>query len=513
MIKNISDYVYKNFLNSHSFYLIITFLMLEIYLFPLYFFGQDCQIKSFDNLDIVFPVLKTLVSSGLIFAPSDTIVPNMMGGLPRLVYGTEFNVYLWLFYFFPPFIAYTINETLIHFSAFASMWILLNRYFVPQHHHYRLLIIYGASIMFALAPFYTGAGLSVPSIPLALFVFLNIRNNIQRWYDWLFIVLIPFYSSLVLAYFFVLLLASWVWVYDIIRNRSINWYYFGALALMSLMFVLVEYRLFYDTFFQHLFISHRTEFAMFQVNTLFETYRSAHLTFLNGTIDMDTRASAAIFPFVVLVLVSMFINNRFSWYLSSVIIVSFLAWIFIPRYVEVITGNRYVIPTLLILILGAMVFKRQYRTFAATVLILLISAFWHGFWFYEGTGKLAQTVHILREFNFARMALLQMVVWVIAAALGFVIISRKIRFAPVLIMGVVLFHSYVMFNIRPFKASNSPFTYRAYFAEDVFTKIKRYIDKDPSTYRVGSIGFEPAISIYNGRYTIDGYITSYPLEY
>jgi hypothetical protein len=513
LIKRLEEYCYKNFLNSHSFYLITAFLMLEIYLFPLYFFGQDCQVKSFDNLDIVFPGLKTLVESGKIFAASSEIIPNILGGLPRLVYGTEFNVYVWLFYFFPPFIAYTINETLIHFGAFASMFILLNRYFVPQYHRYRLLIIYGASIMFALAPFYTGAGLSIPSIPLALFVFLNIRNKTHHWYDWLFIVLIPFYSSLVLAYFFFLLLASWAWVYDTVRSRSINWHYFGAMVLMSLMFIAVEYRLFYDTFIQHLFVSHRTEFALFQSNTLFETYRSAHQTFLNGTTDMDTRASAVIFPFVVLVLASLFVKKRLSWYVSSVVIVSFLTWIFFPRYVEVITGNRYMIPTLVVLLLGAMIFQKRYRSFAVTVLIVLISAFWHGFWFYEGTGELAKTFHILREFNFARIALLQMVAWTIAAALGFVIITRKIRFAPLLIIGVVVFHSYVMFNIRPYKASDSPFTYRAYFAQDVFTKIKAFIGKDPATYRVGSIGFEPAISVYNGLYTIDGYVTSYPLEY
>ncbi|HEX5329319.1 DUF6044 family protein [Sulfuricurvum sp.] len=513
MIKKLEFYFYKNFINSHSFYLIIAFLMLEIYLFPLYYFGQDCQVKSFDNLDIVFPTLKTLVHSGKIFALSSEIIPNMMGGLPRLVYGTEFNVYVWLFYFFPPFIAYTINETLIHFGAFASMLILLNRYFVPKYHHYRLLIIYGVSIMFALAPFYTGAGLSIPSIPLALFVFLNFRNAIQRWYDWLFIVLIPFYSSLVLTYFFFLLLASWVWAFDTIRNRSVNWHYFGAMVLMSVMFVLVEYRLFYDTFIQHLFISHRTEFALFQSNTLFETYRSAHQTFLNGTTDMDTRASAVIVPFIALVLASIFVRKRLSWYMSFIVIGSFLMWILFPNFVEVILGNRYVIPSLIILLSGLMVFKKQYRAFAATVMIVLIFSFWHGFWFYEGTGKLSQTIHILREFNFARIALLQMAVWMIAVALGFVIITRKIRFAPILIIGVVLFHSYVMLNIRPYKASDSPFTYRAYFAKDVFDKIKAFIGKDPSTYRVGSIGFEPAISIYNGLYTIDGYVTSYPLEY
>lgn len=513
MIKSINTYIYNKLLNNHRFLFLFSILAIEIYLFPLYFYGQNAQVQIFDNLDIVFPVLKTLTESGLIFAPSDTIVPNMMGGLPRIVYGTEFNAYVWLFYFFSPFVAFTINETLIHFVAFLSMFILLNRYYVSFHHRYRWFMIYSISLMFAFLPFYTGAGLSVPSVPLALYAFLNIRRGIGRWYDWLIIVIIPFYSSLILVYFFFLLLMGGLLLIDTVKNRKINVYFLLALMFMSLTFIMVEYRLFYDTFVEHLFVSHRKEFSAIQHNTLFETYRSAHLIFLNGTIDMDTRASVVIIPFMLLALFSTFLKKRLSWQLSLILIGSFFTWLFFPNIIQMITGNKFAMPILLIIVAVQFVLRKRYRLFLGAILLQLFFAYWYGLWFYEGTAQLANTFSILREFNFARIALLQPIIWLIITVLGMVIMARKIHFAPLLFAGVVLMQLYMSLNVREFSAPNSPFTFKAYFAEDLFVKIKHFINANPTTYRVGCIGFEPSIAVFNGLYTIDGYITSYPLEY
>lgn len=508
-----SDYIYRNLLNNERFLFLFSILAVELYLFPLYFFGQGAQVQIFDNLDIVFPVLKTLVSSGQIFAPSDAIVPNMMGGLPRLVYGTEFNVYVWLFYFFPPFTAFVINETIIHLGAFFSMFVLLNRYFIPSHSRYRLLIIHAVSLMFALLPFYTGAGLSVPSIPLALYAFLNIRSGVWRWYDWLIIILIPFYSSLVLVYFFFLLLMSGLLVIDCVKNRRFNLRFLLALAIMSLVFVFVEYRLFYDTFVQHLFVSHRTEFRAIQDYTLLETYRSAHQSFLNGTTDMDTRASVVIIPFMLLVIITTFFKKRLPWQLSLSFIGLFFLWVSLPDYGQYITGNKFAMPIITTLLIILWILKKQYRLFYGAILLQILFAYWYALWFYRGTGELSDLIPILREFNFARIAMLQPVIWMVIAGLGMVIMARKIRFMPLLLIGIVLVEAYVMLNTRQFSAQKSPFTYKAYFAEDLFAKIKNYINLDPSSYRVGCIGFEPSIAVFNGLYTIDGYITSYPLEY
>lgn len=513
MIKSINTYIYNKLINNHRFLFLFSILAIEIYLFPLYFYGQNAKIQIFDNLDITIPVLKVLTSSGMMFASSDAIIPNIMGGLPRLTYGSELNGYVWLHYFFTPFVAFTINETLMHFVAFMSMIVLLSRYFLPAHHRYRILIIYSVSLMFALLPFHPGAGLSVPSIPLALYAFLNIRSGVWRWYDWLIIILIPFYSSLILVYFFFLLVMSGMFVIDIVKNRKINFYFFAALALMSISFVIVEYRLFYDMFIQHLFVSHRTAFSSLQEHSLWETYKSAHGVFLNGSVDMDTRASAVILPFVLFVMILSLIKKRLSWQISILVISSFLILLSYPNILQHITGNKFAMPILIVITALLFVKNKLHHLFFGAILLQLFFSYWYALWFYQGTGELALTIPILKEFNFARIALLQPIVWAIIVSLGMVIAAKKLHFSAILFTGIVLFQMYVSLNVREFSAPNSAVNYRSYYAEDLFLKIKTTIGKDPSTYRVGCLAFDPAISVYNGLYTVDGYMTNYPLEY
>jgi hypothetical protein len=93
--------------NSRKFWISLSLLSLAIILFylsPLFFFGEGTlHVPVFDFLDITLPTLKILARSGMIFAPSDTIIPDMMGGLPRLSYGSEFDYMLWLLVFFAAF--------------------------------------------------------------------------------------------------------------------------------------------------------------------------------------------------------------------------------------------------------------------------------------------------------------------------------------------------------------------------------------------------------------------------
>lgn len=492
---------------------VFSFLITLIYLFPLYFFGEKAYVQIFDNLDIVIPILKVLTHSGMMFSPSDAIIPNVMGGLPRLVYGSELNVYVWLHYYFSPFVAFTINETLIHVGAYLSMVVLLNRYFVPPKHYYRVLIIHSVSLMFAILPFYTGAGLSVPTLPLALYAFLNIRNRKSTWREWLILIVIPFYSNLVLIYFFFLLTMSGFWIFDWVRTRKINIPFLLALVVMSLSYIVVEYRMFYDMFIGHLFVSHRTEFFALQNHTLWETYKTAHRALLLGSVDMDTHASAVLLPFMLFSMIMTLVTKRLSSLLSLLSISLFSVVLFNPNIIQLITGNKFAMPALLIISLILWGTKKQYRLFYTFILLQIFFAYWYALWFYEGTAVLAQHIPILKEFNFARILLLQPLWWAIITVYGMVIISKKLRFSPLIIVGIVLVQSYLALNIREFSAPKKSLSFQSYYGEKLFSDIKAYLGKDFSHSRVGCLGFDPAIAIYNGLYTVDGYFPNYPLEY
>ncbi len=60
---------------------------------------------------------------------------------------------------------------------------------------------------------------------------------------------------------------------------------------------------------------------------------------------------------------------------------------------------------------------------------------------------------------------------------------------------------------------DNQYSFEEFYSEDLFTTIRDDIGLDQSSYRVASLGFHPAISQYNGFYTIDGYFHNYPLEY
>lgn len=79
----------------------------------------------------------------------------------------------------------------------------------------------------------------------------------------------------------------------------------------------------------------------------------------------------------------------------------------------------------------------------------------------------------------------------------------------------VYFSSVIYHNLRliAFPESYHVDTWRDYYAEDLFKDITQAIRKDRSEYRVASVALNPAVTLYNGFYTIDGYSTDYPLEY
>jgi hypothetical protein len=80
-----------------------------------------------------------------------------------------------------------------------------------------------------------------------------------------------------------------------------------------------------------------------------------------------------------------------------------------------------------------------------------------------------------------------------------------------IIIGQVTF---VFLNGEQFteKRSGNP-NYKQFYATELFDEIKSKIGGTTENYRVVSIGIHPSIAQYNGFYTLDGYLPSYPIEY
>jgi len=484
-------------------------------MFPILYFWDHTEVTIYDNLDIVIPMSKMLAQSGMMFANSSDIVPNVMGGVPRFVLGSEYNIQLWLYYFFNDFTAYAINEGLMHIVGFLSMLVLLSHYFIPKTTRYRDFIIFSTSVLYGTVNFYLGAGLSVPLLPLALYAFLQIKYHHDTWKEWLILVFIPFYSNLILVYSFFLMLMGVFFIVDIYQNKKINIKFFLALLLLSALFLAVEYRLLYSMFFADGYQSHRLEFGAVQtVKSYFTMYKNAHGSFLNGLVNMPTYASVIIIPTTLIAIILSSFRTQLNRWISSVIIILFS--LFIIKYTDwlgSIIGGKYFLPLLALTCIILYFRNKQYKLLYGAVLLQIFLAYLYAAWFLTDTAALGEYIPILKIYNFARFAYLQSAIWYIILALSLLVFTHKIKWSPLLIIMIIYVQAVSNMSTRKFKAPHSPLTYHSFYAPELFSKIKKYIGKPVNSYRVGSIGFLPAITIYNGLHTIDGYLPNYPLEY
>ena len=162
--------------------------VLSIYLFPLLLFGEGSLIEIHDFLDFIHVLHKILSESGLIFSPNSATIPNLLNGVPRSIFGSEFNIVLWFYYFFGPFYAEVLQLVCKRFIAFWGMYRLLNNHVISSD---QKLIPVGVALTFALLPWNAMQGLTVVGQALALDIFLTIRKGKSHWCDWLIIALLP----------------------------------------------------------------------------------------------------------------------------------------------------------------------------------------------------------------------------------------------------------------------------------------------------------------------------------
>ncbi len=502
---------YINFLNDRRVLWTISFFIVAIYFLPYFVKGQNIHAIVYDNLDSNVIWFKLLAESGKIFADSMDIIPNMMNGLPRLSYGSEFNVTLWLYYLFNDFTAYVINDIIVHIFAFVGMVILLSRYIIKQELEYNNLVIFSTALLFALVPFWSNGGLSVASQPLALYAFLNIRSNRDNRWDWIILVLLPFYSSFILAFFFFLFIVGLVFLYDLFKTKKINFKFLFATILMILLYLLVEYRLVYNMIFDSGFVSHRTEFAL-QIYGFNDCLRKSHFIFLNGQDHNINLHYRYILPIILLALLISLKKETFTRVSSIIIIILFAAFFVLNLWDDLLTKEMSM--TLLLLYgLSIWIFNKN-KIFPFLLILQIVISLGAGFYYSQWMGSVGDTFPLLHSFHFARFMMLQTLIWYLLLAFSLQVLFQKLKFTLLILLTLMIFQTLLTFEYRNFmRISKGPVTYKTYYASNLYKEIDNFIGKPKSKYRIVNIGIEPAVSLYNGFYTIDGYSTNYALSY
>ena len=443
--------------------IILALIILLIYVLPYFILGQNAHMRVLDNLDSNLAWYKVLAESHTLFAPLNTTIPQVINGLPRADYYSQFYGYVLLSTYLPPMLAYGLNELITRIFAFIGMYLLLKDYVVKERKWDWIRV--GAALTFALTPFWPSGMLSQLGMPLALWAFLNIRAGSRSWKNVAVITLLPFYSTFVLGFFFFLSALGVFWLIDAIRNKKWNLHFLISIAYMTIIYLFVEYRLVFSMLTPHA-----------------------------PTSRVDFKESKLSFSHTII----LFFKNLLWGHNQDPTI-----------HTPVITG----LVIFAFIIIWRKKLWQQEKMFVWLSIFYAVLSLWYAFWFYQGWEPLKEKFTILTTFNFSRYHYFHPMVIYAMFALSLRILWQNGKTAKKMAKVLVIAQIIILFGCNEqIRYHNQP-TYKQFFAVKQFNAIKSYIGKPVDSYRVASIGIHPDIAQYNGLYTLDTYNNFYPLTY
>lgn len=448
---------------------------LLVYFIPFIFSGEDSNIIIHDNLDSNVTDFVVLSKQGKTFSlnPNTSVEPPM-GGRQRMFFPPGFSIRAILFVLFPPFAAFLINFIGVHLIAFAGMYLLLKKYVLTRQQDAAASAF--TALCFSIIPFYTIYGLSVAGTPLLLFAFLNLWKYKASKLDYWIIGLFPLYSSLVLVgIFFIACLIVWGFV-DYYKTRTINRNLIKGTALLCVSYWVVNYQFLYQVVFRGDLVSHRTEFVVEKFELISVIERS----------------------------VSFF--NELHYHVSSPL--GFLFLIVVAAVFFGIATRHPDTKTLVLLTVANMVIAFIYCLFN-----------------WEMLEPLWEIFPLLKQFQWNRFYYLSPLIWFVQLALALKLIKDVTIPSNLHKIALCSSAAYVVFFLwkantefrettsNLFSKNRTGWSFKQFFDEELFSEIREFIGKPVDQYRVASLGLHPAVALYNGFYTIDGYLPSYPLPY
>ena len=445
-------------------FIVTALIIIALFVSPLFILGENAHIRVHDNLDSNLAWYKVLKESGEIFGSLEAVIPQVMNGnLLRNAFGTEWSGIVWLHALFPTMLAYAISQTITRVFAFIGMYLLLRDHFLRSDEW--IMISVGTALTFALTPFWPSGMLSTLGMPLALWAFLHIRNGRISWREYAVFTLLPLYSSIVLGMFFFLFAMGILWIIDVIKRKKHVIGFLIALIYMSLVYMIVEYRLVYSFIFDD---------------------------------DPNSRDE--------------YFHTTLS--LSRVIRLTFKNYVF--GHTHVMTVHAFIIlPVLFIalLIIWKKGWWRQEKLFVYLFILNFLLSLWYAFWFFKGWEPLTEKFHFMNTFNFARFHFLRPLVIYASFALALKVMWQFHHWWKPIVTLCLIAQLVVLVPFNEEIAHHQKPSVKEFYDVELFSEIKEHIGLPQEEYRVASIGLHPAIAQYNGFYTLDSYNNFYPLTY
>ncbi len=446
--------------------IIIVFLIL-----PYLILRGDAHLIIHDNLDSDFIYLHLLKKSGLLFSlDGNSIVPQVMNGLPRGLFHSEFSFIRLLFYFLPSFWAYVVNSMIVRITGFIGMYLLARDYLIKSNDKLILLLF---SAIFSVIPLYTLYGLSVMGQPLLIWAFINLYYNRKDKVNWIIIALFPFYAHFALIAPFILFTLFVYGLVKVFADKKINLKYFYGIFVLLVCFILANNITLKAFLFANNYVSHRSEWVGSSIT-------------LNQSADL--------------------FRNTFIWgqFHSSTI---FALPIYFIGLIALLINIKDI---------------RKVRTLSLIFLFIVLICVFYGS-YPNLSYTLQNSLKILVLFQFNRFTFLLPFFLFVIFGLSIKFIYNKLH--PVLILifimipafSVLLQNEEIRVNYAKIineTGSNADMPgFNHYYAPDLFYEITEYVNMPVNCFKVVSIGIDPSVAQFNGFYTLDSYQNNYPLSY
>lgn len=414
-----------------------------------------------DYLDGGFPVPELIKNQNAVFNFSYDL--GIMYGLKR---GSIMMSYPWeikplIFFMIQGYAGYLVNYLLVHIMAFLGMWLLLHKYFVKNN-----VVAFLVSLCYSMIPFYVDYGISAAGIPLLMFALLNLKDRESIVLSYVIIVFYALYSSLVLSGVFAcFFLTLWI-IIRWFKNKKIDKHLFISLILIAVIYLSTNLGLILDFLgVGESFVSHRTEWP-----------------------NTDSFWDLCVHAFNIV-----FLHNQYH------------------------AGSFYVLPILVVFFIVCFIYIKRDSSFVKYLMAFVVLAV------FIFIGSLVQLIPItiFRSFQFDRFYFLY-------PALCFVLLGksldvlwcekRKIFFAGALMISALgaigMNQEYITNAARVFGYRKQAPSFSQFYDTRLFTQIAEDVNI-PQDYsvKVVSLGMYPSIATYNGLWSLDGYSSSYPLDY
>lgn len=450
---------------------------LALFFLPYFFLGEESFINPIDNLDSNLVWYKVIADQGAHFWPNDQLVDGMIGLQPRHVYPSEFDPNLWLYTMFPTIWAYVLNFVLVHLIAFFSMYFLLRHHILMLNTEDWVKELYasGGALLFALIPFWVHSGISAAGIPLLLLGIIHLEKG--HWRKGLLLSLCyVLYSSLIMSGVFVLALYLFYLMLGLVFQSvklEKKKFHIINMAVMAFTYVITHYRLLQAVLFSD-FESHRIQAA---------------------TLDIESLALTSFFdfPFRAYVIDGQW-HAGAMFALIPVSALALLSWALLKKQKHQMV--RHIGVALLSLLVLLYFFSNGFINQLISSIPVIGALQWERF-------------YVLLPFGLS-IAFVSLYYWLIPAG------KVKNLCFTFCVLASVLFYFTKDFNWNnnlKLLLGRTPHgqTYADYYQLEEYPKVKEALEEQ-GYKRVVSLGIDPAIAVFHGIRSADGYLANYQLS-